>query len=392
MSRSADYTIQGFLYQFNQSLAEILDASEDAVITIEGIVEDIEVLSFSGLKAIQCKYHETRETYTPSLLYHPLLQMMKHFKSNPTANITYYLFAHFPNNPSISITAVEIQQALSSSNKDLAKLIDEVNGVNIQAFLNVFQLRVTPSYDHLAKENHLRLEALGFDKSEVTTLFYPNSIQIIADLSIKHDPLLRVIRKSEFLNTLRTLRSTAISYWTLALSNRKQLLLARKRQLQANLNQNVRLRYLVFFPRDQEDLKNHIVIFIKDFLRIYHHKTAHINTPVFVMDVSILDLEDIARRLHNVEVIPNLGYLVKDFVESHFFREPIVQRDKKEFHLRLIRWEEFEKVKPAKKPDDLFLVGKADISTLNLQDVNVEVLDVENFGELEYLLGMKDGY
>ncbi|MOA38462.1 hypothetical protein D3C78_1601500 [compost metagenome] len=59
MGRSADYTIQGFLYQFNQTLAELLKAADDAEITIEGIVEDIEVATFSGTKAIQCKYHET---------------------------------------------------------------------------------------------------------------------------------------------------------------------------------------------------------------------------------------------------------------------------------------------------------------------------------------------
>src|SRR5471032_1729235 len=61
MSRSADYTIQGFLYQFNQTLSELLKATDDAVITIEGIVEDIEVATFAGTKAIQCKYHETQK-------------------------------------------------------------------------------------------------------------------------------------------------------------------------------------------------------------------------------------------------------------------------------------------------------------------------------------------
>lgn len=35
MGRSADYTIQGFLYQFNQTLAELLKAADEAEITIE---------------------------------------------------------------------------------------------------------------------------------------------------------------------------------------------------------------------------------------------------------------------------------------------------------------------------------------------------------------------
>ena len=43
MGRSADYTIQGFLYQFNKTILEILAAENDQLITIEGIIEDIEI-------------------------------------------------------------------------------------------------------------------------------------------------------------------------------------------------------------------------------------------------------------------------------------------------------------------------------------------------------------
>ena len=72
MGRSADYTIQGFLYQFNMTLSELLKAADEAEITIEGIVEDIEVETFTGTKAIQCKYHEAQSKYSLSILYDPL--------------------------------------------------------------------------------------------------------------------------------------------------------------------------------------------------------------------------------------------------------------------------------------------------------------------------------
>jgi len=41
MSRVADSTIQGFLYQFNITLQEILRASEDDEITVEGITNEV---------------------------------------------------------------------------------------------------------------------------------------------------------------------------------------------------------------------------------------------------------------------------------------------------------------------------------------------------------------
>jgi len=91
MSRSADYTIQGFLYQFNKTALEILKSHGDDIITIEGIVEDIEIESSVSTTAIQCKYHEASKSFKPSMLYKPLLQMLKHFGEYPNANVRYVL-------------------------------------------------------------------------------------------------------------------------------------------------------------------------------------------------------------------------------------------------------------------------------------------------------------
>jgi hypothetical protein len=40
MSRSADYSIQGFLYQFNKTALEILKCHDDELIVVEGVIED----------------------------------------------------------------------------------------------------------------------------------------------------------------------------------------------------------------------------------------------------------------------------------------------------------------------------------------------------------------
>ena len=56
MGRVADSTIKGFMYQFNRTLNEILSSSNE-VITVEGIVENIDKISGEHITAIQCKYH-----------------------------------------------------------------------------------------------------------------------------------------------------------------------------------------------------------------------------------------------------------------------------------------------------------------------------------------------
>lgn len=392
MGRSADYTIQGFLYQFNQTLAELLKAADDAEITIEGIVEDIEVATFTGTKAIQCKYHETKDKYTPSILYDPLLQMMKHFKSNPSAKITYHLYAHFPNDPTVTISVTDLNSALASKNKDLQTLITEVQGVDINDFLKVFSVTVTPKYDDLTEENSKLLEKLGFNKGEVETLFYPNAIQIIADLSIKHNETLRKITKRDFLDSLRRIRHTAISQWTLALKTRQKVLEARRKQLKENLSANVRLRFLVIFPKFLERFDDQIVLFIKSFIDKYHYKQAHTHTPLFALDTHQVLLDEIAERLIGKDVVPNLGRPVKSFSESNFFREPMISKDKKEFDLRLILWEDYKNLQLKVKADDIFVVGVGDTASLDLKDVNFEALGADNFDEVKYMLGMSNAY
>lgn len=392
MGRSADYTIQGFLYQFNQTLAELLKAEDEAEITIEGIVEDIEVATFAGTKAIQCKYHETQDKYTPSILYDPLLQMMKHFKSNPITKIKYHLFAHFPNKPVVNITAEVLNSALRSKNKELQKLIAEVTGVDVDKFLKVFAITITPKYDDLVKENIDLLVEFGFNKSEVETLFYPNAIQIIADLSIKHDENLRKITKRDFFEALRRIRTTAVSQWTLALKTRQKVLEARRKQLKVNLSINVRLRFLVIFPAHLEQFDDQIVLFIKSFIDRYHFKQVHTQTPLFALDVSQDLFDEIAERLIGKDVIPNLGRPVKTFSENIFFREPMVQKDKKEFVLRFIRWEDYKNLQLKTKADDFFVIGDGDIAGLDLQDINLEILGAEKFDEIKYMMGISNAY
>lgn len=392
MGRSADYTIQGFLYQFNQTLAELLEAADDDVISIEGIVEDIEVASYTGTKAIQCKYHETKNNYTPSILYHPLLQMLKHFKSNPSAKIHYCLYAHFPSNPAITITSQEINEALKSKNKDLRELIADLTDVDVEGFLKVFSFSVTKKYDDLMEDNSKKLEEMGFNRVEIDTLFYPNSIQIIADLSIKHDANLRKTTKKDFFVSLRKIRSTAISQWTLSLKTRQKLLETRRKQLKENLSTNARLRHIAIFPESLEKFDDQIIIFIKSFIDKYHFKIAHTQTPLFALDISQDALDEIAERLIGKDITPNLGRPVKAFSEIYFFRDPMIQREKKEFSLRLICWSDYKKLTSKIKADDLFAIGNGDISSIDTKDINIEILGSDQFEEIKYMMGISNAY
>ena len=290
MSRAADYTIKGFLYQFNKTLFEILNSSDDSKITVEGIVEDVEIETPSVMTAIQCKYHEASESFSPSSIFKPLLQMMHHFHANPDANIRYILFAHYPSVkgiPQPTIGKTDLQAALNSNNKDLQEYVKTLrNKVDINVFLSRFAMEFGPSFDDLVAHVCVALKANGIPAGDIDTLAYPNAVNMIAGISVKHEPMDRKTTKRQFLEGLKSIRKTAISRWTMALNTRKQLLDARRKQLKTHLDKNSRLRYLLIDSVSLSDYVSEIVLFVSDYLDKYHFKPAHVSTPVLCLCTS----------------------------------------------------------------------------------------------------------
>lgn len=400
MSRTADYTIQGFLYQFNKTALEILRAQDDDIVTVEGIVEDIEVVTPETMTAIQCKYHEAKASFTASAVYKPLLQMLKHFSENQFANISYVLFAHFSGTgtQAPSIEKATLEAALASRDKALAKHVSSIpSDIDLDRFLERFIVESGPSYDEITKSVGYELEVNGMPKGDVETLAYPNAIQIIATLSVKHNPLERQITKKKFISDLMAIRTTAISRWTLALKTREKLIQARRKQLKVHLDKNARLRYFVIDPNSIEGYDAEIVIFVSDYIDRYHFKPAHIHTPILCICVNRSEIQEIQHRLYLKGIPTTDGYIGGQFEESYFFREPLCSKGsrgemKREFSIRILSWGDHGKVLNDRKCDDLFIIGEPDCNALDTVDVNVERLAGATMKEIKYVMGVSNVY
>jgi hypothetical protein len=401
MSRAADYTIKGFLYQFNKTLLEILNSQEDSIITVEGIVEDVEIMTPAIMTAIQCKYHEASEVFKPSGIFKPLLQMMDHFHANASASIRYILFAHYPSvngKAQPTVGKPELEAALDSKNKDFEELVAKLSGkVDLDAFLARFTMEFGATFDDLVTQVSAALKTNGIPDGDIDTLAYPNALNMIAGLSVKHDPTERNITKRKFLETLKSIRKTAISRWTMALRTRKQLLDARRKQIKTHLDKNSRLRYFVVDAKSLDDYEKEIVLFVSDYLDKYHFKTAHISTPVLCLSTSKEDFVGVQYRLFTKGIISTDGYIGGHFEESWFFRDPFTSKGaggavRREFALRMLRWEDHGAVLNNRKCDDLFIVGEPSCDALNRVDVNVEHLSATSFKEVKYVLGVGDVY
>jgi hypothetical protein len=401
VSRSANYTIQGFIYQFNKTLLEILENNEEAEITVEGIIEDIEVKSDVSTKAIQCKYHETKDKFTLSCIYKPILQMLDHYYENQKNNIEYKLYAHFPNEKIGTLKELDekdINEIFKSTDKNLKKLIDKLkNKVNINAFCKQFTLEFGPSLNDLIAMVRKSLIVNEMPENDIDTLIYPNSIQVIADLSILPNPLKRKITKGELLKYLLSIKKTAISRWTMELKTLDKILKTRKLQLRENLSKNSRLRYFIISEKSIENFNENIVNFISEYLTKYHFKEVHDKTPVFCLDCTSEIFNNIRIRLHRKKIKVNDGLIAEIFDKNKFNIEPVrMKLNKKlftEFDIKLLKFsDEAIDIFNENKCEDCFIFTELMPDGLDFEDINIEHLFLNNLLQIKFVMGMSDVY
>jgi hypothetical protein len=401
ISRTADYTIQGFLYQFHKTLLEIQSKPSEEFVSIEGIIEDVEVFTAGRTEAIQCKYHESIEKFTLSQVYKPIIQMMEHWynSGNKDNGVTYILYAYFPHmfGEEINLTTEDIEEILSTKNKKLSIKAANLKGkVNIKEFLENFKFEFGHSMDDLKKVIISNFLDLGFKEEYVDNLIYPNAINFIAETSTLHSEKERTINIGEFLQCLQKIKNTALSKWTLSLRSFRSIIQTRKKQLNVNLQQNSRLRYFIIKEEFIEDFDQNIVTFIKEYLDKYHFKIVHDRTPLFCLDCSDHKFNEILVRLHQKNIKANHGLVASDcFDEAYFFGNPITNYKKsqiisREFEIRMLHIKRHE-ILNRYKADDLFILSDNDYF-LNSTDVNYEKIELRDFNAIKFVLGMRDSY
>jgi hypothetical protein len=326
--------------------------------------------------------------------------MMDHFHRNPAADINYVLFAHFPAvdvTAPPQITVADITGTLNTTNKEFETYVAALKGnVDTTKFHGQFRIEFGPSLDKIEEQIADSLKSSGFEAADIPFVIYPNAIHFVAQLSIKSNEADRVITKSALLAWLHTIKKTTISRWTLALKTAKQILDARKKQLQPNLAKNVRRRSFLLSESAASDFTSGVVLFVSDYLDKYHYKVAHTEPPLFCLDCDIATFDDLRDRIYRKGIRFNDGYIGTRFDASHFLRSPIVRstRDKsdREFLIRLARYETDPNVLNTPKCDDFFLISTKDYPPLDLTDVSEERLSTTTLQQAKYLLGVSNAY
>jgi hypothetical protein len=394
MSRTADYTIQGFIYLFIITLQKIIEDSTDSEITIEGIIEDIDILTPLGYEVFQCKYHECKTKFTLSDIYKPVLQMLSHFKNNQSAGIKYRLHAHFPNETVGTIkklTKIEVEQILTSKAKEYNKYVTELTGFSkIDEFIDLFEIHFGASLADTEKAVIVSLSREGFSTEDSEEIFYPNAIHAIAEYSIKHIETERIVKKSTFLNNLRSKKKTAITRWTRELQSYDRFLKQRKKQLRDNLNQNSRIRLIILDSNYIKDFEIKATQVISDFVDKYNNKIKLNQCPIFSLVCKEDSINIIWKNLMGKGIIPVRGIDAGVFDVKRFLREPLKNSSGNiEFKVRLCNHEEnFDEIHSNASIDDILIIADNDFLFETTSRSNIEKIKTPEINEIKYLLSL----
>ncbi len=257
-----------------------------------------------------------------------------------------------------------------------------------------FTFHIGKSYENLHEENLKLLKQNGFDGKDIEDIVYPNAIPQIATLSMLKIESKRNITKDELIAELRLLKKTAISRWTKELANYKNLIKCRRMQLSSILNYNYKKRCLIFNPMDIENFDDQIVVFIKDFVDVYCTKIKlHIPAIVCILGYDKKKIDSLVVRLYQKGIEVETGYRGDEFYIEAFNRMPENKLSDGWMEFRVKVCGDYPDCINAinlNKQDDIFQFANELPENLSKQDVNIEVLDVQNFAQIEFLLKMRD--
>ena len=425
--RQANSTIRGYLYQFNKSIFEILSSKDEDSITLEGVIEDIDIQNTTNITTIQCKYHEDKK-FQMSSVVEPILEMLCHYHESSIIgkNMSYILFAYFQDNVDsidknkfkeyvVSTTNKEIMLAyfhkiytipdsniLNLANKT-KKTLDEKKEilnyydknkaslslcVNFDDFWSCFKYYRAEQYDILSQKIVDKLSEIT-DRETAESLYYPNAFSYIANLSSKPKVSQRTITKKQLIDFLSAQKSIMISQWALQALDKVKILKNKKIHLSSNFSSNACIRAFIFSDKFIEHNFEAIIPFIHEYINKYYKKPKLQNPPIFILENKSEEiLQKIILELYKYQKYVNSGIVGNSFVGDNFINNLTCTNEIscKMTLLKNINVDLLEKCKVSQ----LYVIGNV-LETENLKSYNyiLENLDVDNVYLLKYLVGLE---
>lgn len=393
-SRVADSTIKGFLYQFNKTMLEILNSTNQKI-HVEGIVEDIDIYDPSNsIKAIQCKYHEDVESFKLSLIYKPIILMIKNFLERKNDDLNFKLYIYIPSEEKREryLTIEELGIILDTKDQKLVKILKEIDLIDFDKELFVSKVLISfgESIDDLeckVREELKNITVLA--SSDVDALLYPNFLNKIQKTSTFKNNNDRMITKKQIIDFLKQQSKAVISKWTLNTKSRSVLLKKVQVDLKSKLSANSLVRCFNFYGCQELDDIDSIAYFLRCFKEKYLNKQSH-KPATFIFDLDEVDHISLIEKLYDLGVEVNDGVVGCKWKPEKFYEECYSRKlkgtvHKWSFHIRMQYFGNNEFLFDDKRYHQIHTFCFLD-RNLSLPD---ETIYLKETKELDFIFGMR---
>lgn len=423
MDRTATPTILGFNYQFNKSIIEILNSDDQTKIMLEGSNEDLDIFTNDKNIAIQCKYYESSENLTPSVLAKPILDMLLSYIKNEEINFRLYIHhKNIENEQKENIDIELFNKIISTNNKsyikkyfpklynfedNISKLFNKkelnkndiivihkyisekgnaVFKIDVNDFINKIEIISAPSYENLENKIIKKIVDDGYNEEDAINLFYPNFFHKVATISANPKKDERIIKCSEFKSEVYNLKELLSTKWLSVLYSKDKYKKSIKNNLKIRLQNNSSNRVIYLDVRKYSN--QDVASFIVDYVGKYNKKPKLNKIPFFIIvDDNYNNCSEIQSILYeNYKISFENGDVARKFNLNKF-----IKADNCSLKICL-RCEDIDNYLQMNLPNDLFVIGDVDVKELENAGVTsckIQELSITDLKEVFYLGGKR---
>ena len=310
-NRSATDTIKGYFYQFDNSIEQLLNLSNNEdEITVEGI-EDIDIETSNETIAIQCKYYSKTE-YNHSAISKPIRLMLQHFKElkdKSEPQIKYHLYGHYKSGQdklslpiNISFLKDKFLTYTSNKKKEEEHINLGLSDTDLQEFLDLLTVNIeAKSYeDQFNNILSLLMNNFSCDKFEAEYYYYNNALNEIRKIAIQNDISDKQITKETFLNNINN-KLVLFNKWFIELKSKKKYHRELKDKYFRTLNKSPFERFFIIdLPTTYSiaELKDLVFIISKRYSNIKKREPKTYCPYIYFNNLTTDELVDLKRQLY----------------------------------------------------------------------------------------------
>ena len=350
--RSAGSAIEGFVYQFDYTILEILRATQGATVVVEGL-EDVDLVNGDDLTATQVKYLAAQKYSSPRVLRQPILLMLKAFSAGLVAD--FILHVHFGEGVvPTGFTLDELKDCLTVNRTKpsrIEKLYEPFPEATLEGFID--RLTIRPGAARLEQQSevfrHLA-QVIGCSPQEAAELHYGNALAKVQALAMAKDPLLRTISRTEFVTAINK-RESLYTSWHRQVVGDERYLLALARKLKASRSLAANKSKVLIIDVDRDADRSKLLASLIELLAKDHFGPRKLTTTKPWSVVLVGDdwaVRNLKVTLLQMGLSLNDGYEEILFQPDLFARPPVINSSngtlitKTSFDVRVIRAENFQ--------------------------------------------------